>query len=298
MAVPEGHTSFTHNVNPVQNFSEEQFLDYSKKACKITMDTLNVNTCKKERKVDNPYITFELTKEHEIYGENAEFRVLKCWKSPKALKELTSSNTARIMTAVKSDATYGSWEYGDMYFADLAKLIAKGYLRETQRDVDYSLYEWRMSIYHISLRDDRKESLVLQEYHNDIVETLEAISESKMSWKDTKKAMSKGDFQGVFDYTTENEVINEGLRFLSQTFTFSKEIEVETLLKFFSNVVTRYKTEHIEMLRRQKIVPTPESLGNLANPQDIANAISKELKNLETQVENGMKGNGEEIAEA
>tara|TARA_R100000900_G_scaffold142385_2_gene124152 strand:- start:2008 stop:2895 length:888 start_codon:yes stop_codon:yes gene_type:complete len=295
MAVPEGHTSFTHNVNPVQNFSKEQFLEYSKKACEITMDTLNINTCKKERKVDNPYITYELTKEHEIYGTNAEFRVLKCWNSPKALKELTSSNTARIMTAVKSDATYGSWEYGDMYFADLAKLIAKGYLKETQRDVDYSLYEWRMSIYHISLRDDREESLVLKEYLKDISDTLEAISESKMSWEQTKQAMSEGDSQEVFSFTSENPMINEGLRFLSQSFTFSKEIEVETFLKFFSNVITRVKTEHIEELERQNIAVTPESLGNLSNPQDIAKAISKELKNLEAQI---AKGQGEHIAEA
>lgn len=295
MAVPEGHTSFTHNVNPVQNFSKEQFLEYSKKACEITMDTLNINTCKKERKVDNPYITYELTKEHEIYGTNAEFRVLKCWNSPKALKELTSSNLARIMTAVKSDATYGSWEYGDMYFADLAKLIAKGYLKETQRDVDYSLYEWRMSIYHISLRDDREESLVLKEYLQDISDTLEAISESKMSWEQTKQAMSEGDSQEVFSFNSENPMINEGLRFLSQSFTFSKEIEVQTFLKFFSNVITRVKTEHIEELQRQNIVVTPESLGNLANPQDIAKAISEELKNLEAQI---AKGQGEHIAEA
>ena len=182
-----------------------------------------------------------------------------------------------------------------MYFAELAKLIAKGYLKETQRDVDYSLYEWRMSIYHISLRDDREESLVLKEYLKDISDTLEAISESKMSWEQTKEAMSEGDSQEVFSFTSENPMINEGLRFLSQSFTFSKEIEVETFLKFFSNVMTRVKTEHIEELERQNIVVTPESLGNLANPQDIAKAISKELKNLEAQI---AKGQGEHIAEA
>ena len=295
MAVPEGHTSFTHNVNPVQNFSKEQFIEYSKKASEITMDTLNINTCKKERKVDNPYITFELTKKHEIYGENAEFRVLKFWNSPKALKELTSSNLSRIMTAVKSDSTYGSWEYGDMYFADIAKLIAQGYVKETQRDVDYSLYEWRMSVYHCSLRDDTDESIVLKEFHQDIINTLKHITETEMSWEEVKGCMVTGDLDGVFEYTTENATINEGLRFLSRSFTFSQDIEVETLLKFFNNVITRVKTEHIETLEKQNIRVTPESLANLANPQDYASAISKELKNFESQIS---KGQGEHIAEA
>ena len=237
MSIPKGHTSITHNVNPVKNFTKKQFLDYSKKACNITIDTLNVNTCNKERKVDNPYVSFELTKEHEIYGANAEFRVLKFWNSPKALKELTSSNTSRIMTAVKSDATYGSWEYGDMYFAELAKLIAQGYIKETQRGINYSLYEWRMSIYHISLRDDRSEKLVLREYQDDIVESLKAILESGMSWEETKEAMIEEENDKVFDFTSENGVINKGLEFLSASFSYSREIEVETLLKFMNNQI-------------------------------------------------------------
>jgi len=296
MSIPKGHTSITHNVNPVQNFSKEQFLEYSKKACEITMDTLNINTCKKERKVDNPYITYELTKEHEIYGANAEFRVLKFWNSPKALKELTSSNTSRIMTAVKSDATYGSWEYGDMYFAELAKLIAQGYIKETQRGINYSLYEWRMSIYHISLRDDRSEKLVLREYQDDIVESLKAILESGMSWEETKEAMIEEENDKVFDFTSENGVINEGLKFLSASFSYSREIEVETLLKFMNNVITRYKSKHVDTLEAQNKDVTPDSLNELSNPQDMVDSIKRELTNLEKQIDEGVSN--EIIAEA
>lgn len=294
MSIPKGHTPITHNVNPVKNFSKEQFLEYSEKACNVTMKTLNLNTCNKERKVDSPYVSFKLTKTHEIYGDNAEFRVLKFWNSPKSLKELTPSNTSRIMTAVKSDATYGSWEYGDMYFADLARLIAGGYIKETQRDIDYSLYEWRMSIYHISLRDDRKEESVLKEYRKDIIESLEAIRDNGMSWEETKESMSSGDFDGVFSYSTENPVINSGLKFLAQSFHHSEDIEVETLLKFLNNVIMRYKSKHVDILETQKTKVTRKSLSKLANPMDLLESLELELFNFNKQV----RGATDDIAEA
>jgi hypothetical protein len=283
-----------HNVNPASNFSKEQFLEYSKKACKITMETLNINTCNKERKVDNPYVSFKLTKPHDIYGENAEFRVLKFWNSPKALKELTQSNTSRIMTAVKSDATHGSWEYGDMYFADMCVLIMDGYVKEIQRDVDYSLYEWRMSIYHMALKDDRKEINVLKEYREDVREALEAITESKMSWEETKEAMSNREVDEVFSYSTDNKIINSSLRFLSQSFNHSQPIEVETLLKFLNNVIMRYKSKHMAFLKANNKDITAKSLSDMANPMDMILSVETELENLKDQV----KVIGDDIAEA
>jgi hypothetical protein len=283
-----------HNVNPVSNFSKEQFLEYSEKACKITMETLNVNTCNKERKVDNPYVSFKLTKPHDIYGENAEFRVLKFWNSPKALKELTQANTSRIMTAVKSDATHGSWEYGDMYFADMCVLIMDGYVKEIQRDVDYSLYEWRMSIYHMALKDDRKEINVLKEYREDVIHSLEAITESKMSWEETKEAMSNREVDEVFSYSTDNKIINSSLSFLSQSFNHSQPMEIETLLKFLNNVIMRYKSKHIAFLNANNKDVTAKSLGDMANPMDMILSVETELENLKEQV----KVVGDDIAEA
>lgn len=68
------------------------------------------NTCAKTRKVDQPY---------EIWRNGDwEWRVLKKYQQPE--KE-AQNPYARWFCAVKSPMTYGSWEYGDTYVADVKK---------------------------------------------------------------------------------------------------------------------------------------------------------------------------------
>tara|TARA_R110001583_G_scaffold67415_4_gene192732 strand:+ start:409 stop:645 length:237 start_codon:yes stop_codon:yes gene_type:complete len=67
------------------------------------------NLCGKTRNIDNPY---------EIWkgAGGFEWRVLKKYQKP----ELEAKNAhARWYCAVKSDMTYGSFEYGDTYVSDI-----------------------------------------------------------------------------------------------------------------------------------------------------------------------------------
>jgi hypothetical protein len=71
---------------------------------------MSKNLKAKTRKVDNPY---------EIYkAGDWEWRVLKHYQTPE--KEKTNKY-ARVFTAVKTPMTYGSWEYGDSYLADIVQ---------------------------------------------------------------------------------------------------------------------------------------------------------------------------------
>ena len=67
------------------------------------------NECNKTRKVDNPY---------EIWKgpANFEWRVLRKYQTPENEAE---NKYARWYCAVKSDMTYGEYEYGDTYVADI-----------------------------------------------------------------------------------------------------------------------------------------------------------------------------------
>ena len=71
------------------------------------------NECAKTRDVENPY---------EVWECNIppigiiEYRVLKKYKNP---KNEASDPFARWFTAAKSEATFGSWEYGDMYIREI-----------------------------------------------------------------------------------------------------------------------------------------------------------------------------------
>ena len=70
------------------------------------------NECGKTRKLDNPYEVWECN----MFFGKVEYRVLKKYKSP---ENEAKDPLARWHTAAKSDATFGNWEYGDMYAKDI-----------------------------------------------------------------------------------------------------------------------------------------------------------------------------------
>jgi hypothetical protein len=69
------------------------------------------NLMAKSRKIDNPYMTFQL-------GE-WEWRVLKSYQKD------NGKPYARAFCAVRSPYTFGSWEYGDTYWADIPKYAVR-----------------------------------------------------------------------------------------------------------------------------------------------------------------------------
>ena len=77
------------------------------------------NLCSKTRDIDNPYEVWKGV--NPIMG-SVEYRVLKKYQKP----SLEASNQfARWFVAGKSDATFGTWEYGDTYIADIKSFCRK-----------------------------------------------------------------------------------------------------------------------------------------------------------------------------
>ena len=79
------------------------------------------NECGKTRDVNNPYEIWKCRMNFGVEGGfddilEIEYRVLKKYKSPKGEAE---DPFARWYTAAKSEATFGSWEYGDTYIRDI-----------------------------------------------------------------------------------------------------------------------------------------------------------------------------------
>tara|TARA_R100001594_G_scaffold39489_1_gene71256 strand:- start:271 stop:540 length:270 start_codon:yes stop_codon:yes gene_type:complete len=79
------------------------------------------NECGKTRDVNNPYEVWKCRMNFGVEGGfddilEIEYRVLKKYQSPKGEAE---NPFARWFTAAKSEATYGSWEYGDTYVRDI-----------------------------------------------------------------------------------------------------------------------------------------------------------------------------------
>ncbi len=70
---------------------------------------MSKNECGKTRKVEDPYETWK-------GPAGFEWRVLKKYQKP----ELEAKNPyARWYCAVKSNMTYGSFEYGDVYVSEI-----------------------------------------------------------------------------------------------------------------------------------------------------------------------------------
>ncbi|MAH51408.1 hypothetical protein CMI37_36670 [Candidatus Pacearchaeota archaeon] len=76
----------------------------------------NTNPCGKTRKLEDPYEVWNCRMEIGFEVLNIEYRVLKKYQSPKKEAE---NPFARWFTAAKSEATFGSWEYGDTYVRDI-----------------------------------------------------------------------------------------------------------------------------------------------------------------------------------
>lgn len=78
-----------------------------------TIEAKPKNTALKMRSIDNPY---EIWKSPD---GNFETRILKKWQQD------DNKPYARWYTATKSPATFGSWEYGDMYVKDIKQSMKK-----------------------------------------------------------------------------------------------------------------------------------------------------------------------------
>ena len=76
------------------------------------------NLCGKTRDLDNPY---EVWKGSSFMGD-IEYRVLKKYQKPSLEK---ANPYARWFVAAKSEATFGTWEYGDNYIKDITSFCTK-----------------------------------------------------------------------------------------------------------------------------------------------------------------------------
>ena len=76
------------------------------------------NLCNKTRDIENPY---EVWKGSSFMGD-IEYRVLRKYQKPSLEKV---NEYARWFVAAKSDATFGSWEYGDNYIKDITSFCSR-----------------------------------------------------------------------------------------------------------------------------------------------------------------------------
>ncbi len=76
-------------------------------------DNKDKNLCSKRTHYANPY---EIWKGRHPLGFDIEYRVLKKYQKPSKEKE---NPLARWLVAAKSEATFGTWEYGDMYVREI-----------------------------------------------------------------------------------------------------------------------------------------------------------------------------------
>tara|TARA_Y100000401_G_scaffold55907_1_gene44263 strand:+ start:14484 stop:14738 length:255 start_codon:yes stop_codon:yes gene_type:complete len=77
------------------------------------------NPCGKTRDIDEPYEIWKGS--HPMFGE-IEYRVLKKYQTPTKEKQ---NAYARWFVAAKSQATFGGWDYGDTYIADIKAICSK-----------------------------------------------------------------------------------------------------------------------------------------------------------------------------
>ena len=289
--------------HPMTNMDKEHFCDYANGVMSMKEDEYNKNSCNKERDKENPYATFKLVEPNDVWGTHAEVRVLKCWGSPKTF--LDNKSTLRVLTCIKSEATHGTWEYGDMDWLALGMLIIDGKLVEIQRDVEWSLYEFRgvlqkcieeakvspkRAYYMVSsqlyrlVEEGKKNNLSYDELRDVAIKSTTKLQDSRDIIDDIQK--EKGEHRVAFGYTSGNKMINTILEDVSDMFEGSSDDEVGFVLTFLARVMDKVKRE------QAKQSDTHEdfiSRGQATGVIELMFAIMEESKVLESKTEEFMK---------
>tara|TARA_R100000458_G_C8238959_1_gene218529 strand:+ start:87 stop:1025 length:939 start_codon:yes stop_codon:yes gene_type:complete len=304
------------HISPIAHFSEAQTIEYCSRAIKIDDKSLNKNTCNSQREVKNPYVSYKSVKPTSEWGNSAEIRVLRFYNSPKSLKALSRKNVSRVLVAVKSENTYGNWEFGDMYFWQIAEYLANNDIEEIQRDVEYGLYEFRMSIFHYAMAEEKSEDKVMLMLQQDTEKLLKDITSGEINFEEFKHNLNKtrdmiiNEARGgnsPFRYRTSNSLINENLSFLSDSFNHMEDFEVEIITTFLEHAIVNIKGEQLKrILAGEKRKITPSELKSLVDETgifDIIEGFKHELSNMEKQfkqeyVKAGGMINGNEVAKA
>ena len=288
--------------HPMENMDKDLFMDYANNIMNMKEEDYNKNSCKQERKKENPYATFKLLEPNDAWGAHAEIRVLKCWGSPKHF--LDDESTLRVLTCVKSENTHGSWEYGDMDWLALAMLIVEGKLSEIQRDLDWSLFEFRgvvqkciqeakvepekayfmcsSQLYQL-IEEGRKNNLSYNELKSVAIQSTTKLKDSRDVIDEIQS--EKGENRVAFGYTTKNKMINSLLEDISDMFHGSSSDEIGFVLTFLARVMNKVKKQQAKQSEtHEDFKSRSEATGVI----ELMFSIMEESKMLESKTEEFM----------
>ena len=290
--------------HPLTNMDLKVFTDYAERVMNMETSDYNKNSCNKERDRKKPYSTYKLTEPVDMWGDYAEVRVLKCWNSPKRF--LNKVETLRVLTCVKSENTHGSWEYGDMDWLAIASLISEGKLVETQRDSDWSIFEFRGVLQTMIAETKKEPEACYSHLARQLYELLETGRKNNLSFDKLKELAIQSsddikDFSELvqetqkkdekpyvaFGYTTRNKTINHLLSDLSQAFEGCDESEIGFLLTYVLKVLTSVKKRQA---KDSNNVDDFISRSGETGMIELMFALLEESKELEKVVERFMQG--------
>tara|TARA_R100001082_G_scaffold110233_1_gene89584 strand:- start:1162 stop:2121 length:960 start_codon:yes stop_codon:yes gene_type:complete len=303
--------------HPMVNMDKEHFVKYADAIMNMNEDEYNSNSCEQEREFENPYATYKLVGSHDLWGTHAEVRVLKCKQNPDTF--LSDEKALLVKTLLKSESTNDEWKFGTMEWFDIAKLIVEGKLVETQRDVEWSVYEFKgvlqKCISEAKVSPKKAYYMVssqlfelcdtAQRNNLNFDEVREVAIMSTNEKKDGKELIQKlvkdkGEEYIAWKYTSKDETINRLLEDVSEMFCGSSTDEVGFMLTFVARVLDKVKREQVESSQDEKEFRARTKATGVI---EIMFALMEETKSLDNKVEEFMtitKGgiNGKDIPKA
>tara|TARA_Y100001938_G_C8098720_1_gene440014 strand:+ start:864 stop:1823 length:960 start_codon:yes stop_codon:yes gene_type:complete len=285
--------------HPMVNMDKEHFVDYADAIMNMNEDEYNSNSCEQERELESPYATYKLVGSHDLWGTHAEVRVLKCKQNPDTF--LSDEKALLVKTSLKSESTNDEWTTGTMEWFDIAKLIVEGKLVETQRNVDWSVFEFKgvlqKCISEAKVSPKKAYYMVssqlfelcdtAQRNNLNFDEVREVAIMSTNEKKDGKQLIQKlvqdkGDEYHAWKYTSKDETINRLLEDVSEMFCGSSTDEVGFMLTFVARVLDKVKKEQVESSQDEKEFRARTKATGVI---EIMFAIMEETKTLDKKVE-------------
>ena len=264
--------------HPMQNQSQEDFMDYAEYIMEMTEKDFNINNCSEKMSLDIPYVTYEAIEESIEFKKGAQVKILKAQNNPDTfMVDHDDRNQQNSLWLDVSILTGGDseWEDGSLPWNTILKRLHKGTLKEIQRNVKWGIFEYK-GILQASIRIKEDSPMHChQHFISQLIELMETGRKNNLPYETLKRlainsSKNREDFsESVLAYCTE-----KGIEFTAFGYTSTDE-EINSLLSDVSMMLESSSKNEVKMI----LAFMCRTMGSVKKSQASSSQNAEEFKN-------------------
>ena len=235
--------------HPMQNQSQEDFMDYAEYIMKMPESDFNKNNCSELRDNSKPYSTYEAIEESLEFKKGAQIKILQCENNPD-----TFMNSEHLHLQLKVSIKHPNrkkgfkWENGKLTWFTILERLHKGTLKEIQRDVQWGIFEYKGILSQAIKVQMEKPIICHQKFLTQLIELVETGRKCNLSYSSLKKlAINSSNNEVDFSESVQEHCQEKGIEYVAFGYT-SKNSEINSLLSDLSTVLQASSNSEIKCM--------------------------------------------------